>query len=489
MQISSASLFNTVNYSKLNSNDSSVGLFDKDQQDKNISKSKFTFESSMQHMRLRFKSIKNIFLIVIIIAFLSLFYLKRSTSDIENNILSSDSSIVYSIVIDAGSTGSRIHVFRLNHFNSKTSHDKFDIKLVNEDLLLKVKPGLSSYAKEPEKAVDSIKPLLDKALDIIPKHHQKLTRISLKATAGLRLISEKIANQILNNIKKLFHGYPFLFNESKDDVSILDGKYEGIYSWLTLNYAIKGYIESRTCSLDLGGGSTQVTFVPNEQITLITASRDDLVDFKLDQNSYKIFSKSYLGYGLMSARMNIFKFDVFRMLKVKNTNKSNELFSVCLPPKHSSTWTQQDVEYNLLGPENNEHHSFEKCSFNVIKTLENKMNAPVELRNKDIYAFSFYFDRLMMAKIFNDSTGGVLKIKDILEKAISICDAPDSAENKNIDKTDKEYHFLCMDLTYIYSILTIGYGLPNDKEINVHNEVNKMEISWALGAAFHMLND
>lgn len=67
-----------------------------------------------------------------------------------------------------------------------------------------------------------------------------------------------------------------------------------------------------------------------------------------------------------------------------------------------------------------------------------------------------------------------------------------------------------MDLTFIYSILADGYGLPEEKEIfvssvqllqvflikssnsnvyfKVRSEVNKMEISWALGAAFHLIH-
>ncbi len=51
------------------------------------------------------------------------------------------------------------------------------------------------------------------------------------------------------------------------------------------------------------------------KITLYTTSKDDMVDFRLDDNKFKIFSKSYLGFGLMSARMNIFKFDVLKMIK------------------------------------------------------------------------------------------------------------------------------------------------------------------------------
>lgn len=30
-------------------------------------------------------------------------------------------------------------------------NNEFDVKLIKEDLFVKVKPGLSSYAKEPEK--------------------------------------------------------------------------------------------------------------------------------------------------------------------------------------------------------------------------------------------------------------------------------------------------------------------------------------------------
>ncbi len=90
-------------------------------------------------------------------------------------------------------------------------------------MFVKVKPGLSSYAKEPEKvtsiisdyscnyifvykyiwnikAADSVRPLLDRALEIIPKDYHKLTRVSLKATAGLRLISDRLAEIILNNV-------------------------------------------------------------------------------------------------------------------------------------------------------------------------------------------------------------------------------------------------------------------------------------------------
>lgn len=50
------------------------------------------------------------------------------------------------------------------------------------------------------KATKSIQTLLDKALDVIPKEYQSRAQVTLKATAGLRMISDEIANQILENV-------------------------------------------------------------------------------------------------------------------------------------------------------------------------------------------------------------------------------------------------------------------------------------------------
>ena len=86
---------------------------------------------------------------------------------------------------------------------------------------------------------------------------------------------------------------------------------------------------------------------------------------------------------------------------------------MCIPPNQKTKWIQQGVEYDVIGPDNKELHSYEKCYNNVIKTLENKFNAPAELRFKEIYAFSFYYDRLNTAKAF---PGKLSLILDDLKK-------------------------------------------------------------------------
>jgi hypothetical protein len=74
-----------------------------------------------------------------------------------------------------------------------------------------------------------------------------------------------------------------------------------------------------------------------------------------------------------------------------------------MPPNHSSKWNQQNIEYTVRGPTTKEEHSYENCYQDVIKRFDENFKAPKEIQSKDVYAFSFFFDRLNAAKIFNNS--------------------------------------------------------------------------------------
>jgi Golgi nucleoside diphosphatase len=423
-----------------------------------------------------------IVLVVIVYYTFAVYYNRRSLH-----------TIAYAIVIDAGSTGSRIHVFKLYksslnvNSNSNAKSNTYDAKLIKQLLFVKVKPGLSAYASEPERASMSIQPLLDQAMQVIPPEELHLSKITLKATAGLRLIPAKASIKILKGIEQLFAEYPFASPRGVDAVSILDGKYEGIYSWLTLNYALNNFEASdelETCSLDLGGGSTQVTFVPSSRSA---RTQDQIFDFNLDSSiSYKFFAKSFLGFGLMSARLSIF-------LKDKEAAQG-QLSSVCLPVGHRGSWLQQNVEYKVSGPQVKVEKVYEACLSQVLRVLDanidNKTEAklvPKEIEDKDIYAFSFFYDRLNASAMFRDEDGGQVKLEEIYERAKSICDHLDQI--KGLDVNDANYPFLCMDLVWIYALLSKGYGLSDSKKINFHSQVNHMEISWALGQAFHLISN
>ena len=100
-----------------------------------------------------------------------------------------------------------------------------------------IQPGLSSYA-DPKEAANSLEPLLQAAVHAVPPEYQKCTLITVKATAGLRMLQGNLANMIIEAVRQKIASYPFptLNGES---VSVMEGEQEGLLAWITLNYLLK----------------------------------------------------------------------------------------------------------------------------------------------------------------------------------------------------------------------------------------------------------
>lgn len=135
--------------------------------------------------------------------------------------------------------------------------------VLDKELFKQSKPGLSSYADDPLKGAQSIDKLLDEARKVIPEAFWKSTPLALKATAGLRLLGSEQADALLDAVRELFKKSGFLVAEKS--VEIMDGTDEGIFSWFTVNILL-GLINTKNtiAALDLGGGSTQVTYAPKD---------------------------------------------------------------------------------------------------------------------------------------------------------------------------------------------------------------------------------
>ena len=202
----------------------------------------------------------------------------------------------YAVVFDAGSTGSRVHVFRFD-----VGATSGDLALV-DDTFEQLKPGLSSFAKEPKEGAASLKPLLATAMQTVPEAARASTSIEVRATAGLRLLPGHEAEDILAAIRELLADYPFKFVD--DSVTIMDGAEEGAFQWLTMNYLLgnlEGGLASTVATVDLGGGSVQLAYAA-EPKHVKTAPAGYFKEMKGGGNTYHVYVYSHLGYGLMAAR-------------------------------------------------------------------------------------------------------------------------------------------------------------------------------------------
>lgn len=377
----------------------------------------------------------------------------------------SGSSFQYGIMFDAGSTGTRVHIFKFQ------MNDR-DTPKLDEEIFRSIKPGLSSYADDPEKCSAGILQLLEVAQSSVPPSLWSRTPVVLKATAGLRLLPGEKAKHLLDTVRALFLASPFMSRENS--VSIMAGNDEGISAWVTVNFltgALQGPQSSTVGMLDLGGGSTQITFSPPGEKTIQASPADFITSFQMFNHTHTLYTHSYLGLGLMSARLSI--------LGGGDSSAwgSNELVSPCLAPEYFGQWTHGDVVYTLKGQKAGEP-VYDACLSKVEKVLYRKVMKTSEVADLDFYAFSYYYDRAVDLALIDEQLGGTILVSDYMAAAQRVCGG--------LTISPPQSPFLCLDLVYI-SVLLQELGFPPHKQLKLARTIDDVETSWALGATFHYI--
>lgn len=247
----------------------------------------------------------------------------------------------YAVVIDAGSSGSRVQVFswkdpkelqsRLLSAQTASSSGALSD---GENLILgsvpeitqdpkynkKISPGLSSFAGKTKNLWSGhLSQLMSFAESGIPKESQPSTPVFLLATAGMRLLSESDQQDILKTAcHELQSKTSFYLPECSSHVSIIDGETEGLYGWISLNYLLKSFSSASDLKLsadkqqhrsfgfmDMGGASIQIAFSPNSTET--ERHLNDLYHLRLrsldgENQEWRVFVSSWLGFGANEAR-------------------------------------------------------------------------------------------------------------------------------------------------------------------------------------------
>ncbi|OMO84693.1 Nucleoside phosphatase GDA1/CD39 [Corchorus capsularis] len=399
----------------------------------------------------------------------------------------------YAVIFDAGSSGSRVHVYCFDH--------NLDLVPIGSDLELfeQIKPGLSFYAKDPQAAANSLLTLLDKAEGVVPLDLRSKTPVRVGATAGLRALEGDASDRILQAVRELLKDRSTLKSEA-NGVKILDGSQEGSYEWVTINYLLgnlgKTYADT-VGIVDLGGGSVQMAYAISESAAAkaprVQDGEDSYVnEMYLKGSKYYLYVHSYLHYGLLAARAEILKvsedsgnpcvlegYDGTYSYGGENFKASASL---------SGTSMEECRRVTLKALKINDTCTHMKCTFGGI------WNGGGGDGQKNLFVASFFFDRAAEAG-FIKATDPVAKVQpqNFADAAKRACETKYSnakATYENVDENNLPY--ICMDLVYQYTLLVDGFGLDPFQDITLVKQVkyrnSLVEAAWPLGSAIEAVS-
>ncbi|RHW71259.1 nucleoside diphosphatase [Trypanosoma brucei equiperdum] len=373
-----------------------------------------------------------------------------------------DTPLMYDILLDAGSTGTRVHIFEYNKW-----------RLVGE-VYNSTHPGLSQLASDDSANISAnLQPLMATAVRAIPEVYHPCTKVTLKATAGLRLLPPEKVEFILRETKKVLRRYPFVVGS----VSVMDGDEEGMDAWLTVAYLLGLFDRSaegtpnstakRIATIDMGGASTQLVL---QMSPGYTGETQFITSLHFGVTEIPLYTYSFLGLGLRQATLEVLReltavertsFPCFPsryrhridgeggVSFVENIDGNAQGFGACLRFFH-----------RFINTRSSEHLAALRGGRHVLKFAEGAQSV-------EIFAFSF-FHRLWRLRPADNVT--VQYYKELGEQVYSAGGKHNSGTN-------------CMDVAYLYGFLTSGLGLSDKTKLNVPYVLNDVKVTWALGAS------
>lgn len=188
-------------------------------------------------------------------------------------------------VVDAGSSGSRLHIYTFDFDNNNQP-----IK-IKELWSKKIKPGLATI--EPNQI--TIYAYLNNIFSDAPEQN---IPVYFYATAGMRLLPVPKQQQYYQYLQQWFSAqtqWPLV------EAKTITGREEGVLGWLATNYQL-GNFDSPEPShdlpvvgvMDMGGASVQISFPVREVEHM---DRHDLVSVNIAGHHVVLFVKSFLGLG------------------------------------------------------------------------------------------------------------------------------------------------------------------------------------------------
>lgn len=448
----------------------------------------------------------------------------------------------YGIVLDAGSSGTRIYIYKWDR--PEHARKEADPKALGrlpelkweKEWVKKIKPGIATYGDNPEQVgPEYLRELLEHAHTIIPEDELSSTPVFLLATAGMRLLEDGKRKQLLAEICSYAQqNTKFQLPDCDLHVQVIPGETEGLYGWLATNYLLGGFDKPEDHDhgknhhtygfLDMGGASAQIAFAPNA--TEAEKHANDLKLLRLrniDGTSveHKVFTTTWLGFGVNEARRRY----VDSLLE--SMPDTERLPDPCLPAGLTVTTSGTPIKPGSPEDKGEKTHiegtgKFETCLKSVYPLLDK--DAPCEdppclLHGSHVPAIDFDVNHFIGVSEYWHTTHEIFEFahKDksydlhtYQKRVKEFCSMDWETLQKGVKKhkwghkvDEQKVQEVCFKASWLINVLHDGIGVPRighedmGSEINgtkevldkagyldyfqAVNKIDKKEVSWTLG--------
>jgi len=381
---------------------------------------------------------------------------------------------MYSIMIDAGSTGTRAEIYFQQNLTQ--------VPLSKEEKASLSGGGITDFEADPCGAVPFIQGLLQNASKIVvPQSTQADTPVWLRGTAGLRLESPAAADPILDCLN-LELSKPGATSFAWQDAKIASGDMEAVYGYL----AIAHFYGSDAGSLEMGGASAQVSFEPTASV---------LNNEFVIGGSLSIYAKSYMRFGQDQGLFRSYELQIQQWREKVSILQASApcptvLLHPCLPVGLIKTHYATDGHnYTFEGTSDSEgcreitmelmHLNYE-CTMSPCAMMG--VYQPTVKYNSKFKAYSAYYRAVTALSLLDDGESKVISPGDIAGELRNYCSLTLVELGLKGPTTYSQY--ACFNGWFAYSMLTSEGFQDDSMKIEFVPDV-----SWTLGALIYYTSD
>lgn len=339
------------------------------------------------------------------------------------------------IIVDAGSSGSRLHLFAYDEDENK---DPVNIQELFDN---KVQPGFADLQ------VSQVDSYLESLMAGAPSDN---IDVHFYATAGMRLLPDDKQQELYNQ------AHTWFTEQGKWNLSearTISGNEEGVFGWLAVYNSIPNNSFELPGFIEIGGASTQVVFPVSNYKGI---NHDNIVTVNINGRRLNLFAHSFLGMGANAI-----------------TNKF-ATSSACFP-----------VGYSLKNDEVAAGDGF-SCQQEIMSVVNagNYISHLVKHPYQHNPVTSWYTVGAIGSISEKEPLGlqgGTFIVGDLFAKSNSIyCQQDWSFLQENYAATDKYLAQNCIMSSFFYGLVTEGYGVDSQQEFKTFSGKNTPD--WTLGA-------